>query len=524
MGFSIYDEILIFLIILYYFVNEKISIKKNNFTFFLIILLGYIIFHSIFFYRFNFSILDNLRYFRFLGVILISISVFLFIKDKKINYNEALNFCFIFFLFLIFYSFYGDLLYRNFSYLRIPGEKNPINLFYDTGGSGKFIIQNFVISGSRNFSILVLISIYFVFKSTIDLRKKIIFLTSIIFLSVYNDSNACIYLMYISFIILIFKDLKFLKILIPSVIINYVLIVILFVSIHLVIPWKSTNFVLQNANVTIKYILKQISIVPVDHLISYKTKSIKAKIDHKENIDNLKIDRSLLKYLETNNIFTIKELLNECSRSESLQRLSESVKRELCSRAELLKDANERNIRVEKFLDKSVRLNVEVPIEQVKDSIKIKKGDYYLIDGLEMTINNHALAEAITHFVGVFDKDRDMINIFFGSGINSHRSLLPISISKLLIEYKDSDKQDKMIKQNLYNTSFSSYTLPSLIFELGFIIIFFILFLILSSHNFKNINIFFFLKIILLSFFINFNDAIIFYLMLLFFIRNDEKA
>ena len=179
--------------------------------------------------------------------------------------------------------------------------------------------------------------------------------------------------MYISFIILIFKDLKFLKILIPSVIINYVLIVILFVSIHLVIPWKSTNFVLQNANVTIKYILKQISIVPVDYFVSYKTKSIKAKIDDKEKINNLKIHRSLLKYLETNNIFTIKELLNECSRSDSLQRLSELVKRELCSRAELLKNASERNISVDKFLDKRVRLNFEVPVEQVKDSIKIKK-------------------------------------------------------------------------------------------------------------------------------------------------------
>ena len=116
-----------------------------------------------------------------------------------------------------------------------------------------------------------------------------------------------------------------------------------------------------------------------------------------------------------------------------------------------------------------------------------------------------------------------MINLIFGSGINSHRTLLPISISKLIVEYKDYDIKDEMIKQNFYNTNFSSYTIPSLIFEFGFILIFFILCLILSSRVLKNINFFFLTALIGSSFFINFNDSILFFLMLLFFIKNEEK-
>ena len=175
MGFSIYDEIIIYFIVLLYLAKNKVQFSKSPHIFFLIVFLFYIIFHSLFFYKLDFSILDNLRYFRFLGVICISVIIFIFFKKKIINYNVAFKFCLVFTLFLIIYSFFGDLFYRNFSYLRLAGEKNPISLFYDTGGSGKFIIQNFIISGSRNFSILILVSIYFIFKSTVSLKKKIFF-------------------------------------------------------------------------------------------------------------------------------------------------------------------------------------------------------------------------------------------------------------------------------------------------------------------------------------------------------------
>jgi len=523
LGFSIYDEIIIYLIVLLYFTKNKFQFSKSPHSFFLTIFLFYIIFHSLFFYKLDFSILDNLRYFRFLLVVCISLIIFIFFRRKIINYNVAFKFCFIFTLFLIIYSFFGDLFYRNFNYLRLAGEKNPINLFYDTGGSGKFIIQNFIISGSRNFSILVLVSIYFIFKSTVNLKKKIIFFTSLIFLSIYNDANSSIYLIIILSIILTFNNLNFLKILIPSLILNYVLIALLFISIHSLVPLTTSNFLIENINVTIKKNLKQKSIIPVDYFFSYKTKIIREKQKKWNRFENLNIDNSLIKYLEINNIFSIIEIINQCPELEKLNKLSIEQKNELCTRAKLLKNAKEQKLNMAKVLLERERLGIKKYSDEVRDSIKIKKGDYYLFDSLELTINNHALTEAITHFLGILDRDRSLINFIFGSGINSHRTLLPISISKLIVEYKDYDIKDEMIKQNLYNTNFSSYTIPSLIFEFGFILIFFIVCLILSSRVLKNINIFFLTMLIASSFFINFNDAILFFLMLLFFIKNEEK-
>ena len=523
LGFSIYDEIIIYFIVLLYLAKNKFQFSKSPHIFFLIVFLFYIIFHSLFFYKLDFSILDNLRYFRFLGVICISVIIFIFFKKKIINYNVAFKFCLVFTLFLIIYSFFGDLFYRNFSYLRLAGEKNPISLFYDTGGSGKFIIQNFIISGSRNFSILILVSIYFIFKSTVNLKKKIIFFTSLIFLSIYNDSNSSIYLIIILSIILTFNNLNFLKILIPSLILNYVLIALLFISIHSFAPLKTSNFLIENINITIKKNLKQKSLIPVEYFTSYKTKIIRAKQKKWNRIENLNIDDSLLKYLEINNILSIIEITNQCPELEKLNKLSIELKNELCTRAKLLKDANDQNLDIDKKLLERERLGIKKYPEEVRDSIKIKKGDYYLFDRLELTITNHALAEAITHFLGILDRDRSLINLIFGSGINSHRTLLPISISKLIVEYKDYDIKDEMIKQNFYNTNFSSYTIPSLIFEFGFILTFFILCLILSSQVLKNINFFFLTALIGSSFFINFNDSILFFLMLLFFIKNEEK-
>ncbi len=524
LGFSIYDEVIIYIIALVYLLKNKVQFSKNPHSFFLTILLFYIIFHSLFFYKLDFSILDNLRYFRFLAVVCISIIIFIFLKKKIINYNIAFKFCFIFTLFLIVYSIFGDLFYQNFSYLRVAGDKNPISLFYDTGGSGKFIIQNFIISGSRNFTILILVSIYFIFKSTVNLKKKIIFFTSLIFLSVYNDSNSSIYVIIILSIILICNNLNFLKILIPSLIINYFLIALLFISIHSFTPLKTDSFLVQNLNITIKKNLKQKSIIPVDYFISYKTNIIKEKIKMSEKIENLNIDNSLLRYLETKNIFTITDITNQCPELKNLYKLSIELKNELCTRAKLLKDANDQNLKIDKILLERERLGIKKYSDDVIDTIKIRRGDYYLVDGLELIINNHALAEAITHFLGILDRDRSFFNLTFGSGINSHRTLLPMSISKLIIEFKNLDTQDEMIKQNFYNANFSSYTIPSLIFEFGFILIFFILCLILSSQVLKNINFFFLITLIASSFFINFNDSILFYLMLLFFIKNEEKT
>ena len=523
LGFSIYDEVIIYIIALVYLLKNKVQFSKNPHSFFLTIFLFYIIFHSLFFYKLDFSILDNLRYFRFLAVVCISIIIFIFFKKKIINYNIAFKFCFIFTLFLIVYSIFGDLFYQNFSYLRVAGDKNPISLFYDTGGSGKFIIQNFIISGSRNFTILILVSTYFIFKSTVNLKKKIIFFTSLIFLSVYNDSNSSIYVIIILSIILTFNNLNFLKILIPSLILNYVLIALLFISIHSFTPLKTDSFLVQNLNVTIKKNLKQKSIIPVDYLISYKTNITKEKIKMSE-IENLNIDNSLLKYLETKNILSIIEITNQCPDLEKLNKLSIELKNELCKRAKLYIDANDQNLKIDKILLENERLGIKKYSDDVIDTIKIRRGDYYLVDGLDLTINNHALAEAITHFLGILDRDRSFFNLTFGSGINSHRNLLPISISKLIVEFKDFDRQDEMIKQNFYNANFSSYTIPSLIFEFGFILIFFILCLILSSQVLKNINFFFLITLIVSSFFINFNDSILFFLMLLFFIKNEEKT
>ena len=330
-------------------------------------------------------------------------------------------------------------------------------------------------------------------------------------------------------IILIFNNLNFLKILIPSLIINYLFIAVLFLSIHSLVHSNSSNYFVQNINITVKKILNGRLLSRLNTLFHIKQKQKKLKqkqlkkIKKLERVENLNIDNSLNKYLEANNIFSIIEIINRCPELKKLNKLSIKLKNELCDRAKLLKDATDQNLYVDKKLIERERLGIKKYSEEVRDSIEIKKGDYYLIDGLELTITNHALAEAITHFLGILDRDRSLINLIFGSGINSHRTLLPISISKLIVEYKDYDIKDEMIKQNFYNTNFSSYTIPSLIFEFIFLLIFFILCLILSSRVLKNINFFFLTALIGSSFFINFNDSILFFLMLLFFIKNEEK-
>ena len=71
--------------------------------------------------------------------------------------------------------------------------------------------------------------------------------------------------------------MNFLKILIPSLILNYVLIALLFISIHSFAPLNTSNFLIENINITIKKNLKQKSLIPVEYFISYKTKIIRAK-------------------------------------------------------------------------------------------------------------------------------------------------------------------------------------------------------------------------------------------------------
>ncbi len=159
----------------------------------------------------------------------------------------------------------------------------------------------------------------------------------------------------------------------------------------------------------------------------------------------------------------------------------------------------------------------------VSDTIKIIKGDYYLIEGLEFTVANHAITEVITHMIGTLDKERGMAKLLFGSGLNSHRALMPTSISKLVINYTDDDIDNQLIKQNLYNDSFSSYSIPSILFELGFVLILFFLILMFSVKRISNLNLCCSFLFLSMGFVVNFNDAIIFYLMLLFFMKNEKK-
>ena len=465
-------------------------------------------------------------------ILLLSLFIFILIKNKKINYNSSLNFCFLFILFLIFYSFFGDIFYRNFSYLRNPLEKNPISLFYDTGGAGKFIIQNFIISGSRNFSILSLLTMYFLYKSTFSFEKKTIIFTSLLFLSLYNHASSSIYIIIAISLCLGLRNFKFFKILTSGFILNYAIIIILFSLIHVTIPIKTNNIFFTNTNITIKYILTQISIIPVDLLVNLhpKNQSSNWHPDTTDSILNLYLQQGVINELKKNNIEKITQIVTEmdphsCTVLEKLE-LHESTKKELCERSIIVKKIIDNNGTIEKLdvMTERKKLGVKPYREFVRDTIQVKKGDYYLFEGLEFVITNHALAEAIAHTIGVFDKDRGLISILFGSGLNSHRTELPTSISKLLIQYQDDDKDENMIKQNLNNLSFSSYTGPSILFELGFVLIIFFIALIYSTKK-KIFNDYFFLFLLIgVSFLINFNDAIIFYIILLYFIQNEEKA
>ena len=70
----------------------------------------------------------------------------------------------------------------------------------------------------------------------------------------------------------------------------------------------------------------------------------------------------------------------------------------------------------------------------------------------------------------------------------SKESVIAFGNIKLGKNYSETEVNQILI--DLYNTNFSSYTTPSLIYEFGFILIFFIVCLILSSRVLKNINIF----------------------------------
>lgn len=537
MAYSIYDEIIIFIIILIYCLNNKFRFYKSNFNYLLIGFFLYLIIHSILFYKTDFSLMDHLRYIRILMVLLLSLFIFISIKNKKINYNSSLNFCFLFILFLIIYSFFGDIFYRNFQYLREPLAKNPNSLFYDTGGPGKFIIQNFIVSGSRNFSLLCLLTMFFLYKSTFSYKKKIIIFTSLLFLSLYNHASSSIYLIIACSIFLGVRNFKFLKVLTSGFILSHTFIVFLFILIHSIVPIHTNSVLLQNINVTVKYILRQITIIP-DELLVNLSQNSKNQFSNlppktKETILNLNLQQDVINELKKYGISKISQIVPEntsevknvsCEGLGKLE-LHTSIKKELCERAKILKRKIDNNETIENFdvmLSKK-RLRVKPYRDFVRDTIRVKKGDYYLFEGLEFEIKNHALAEAMAHFIGVLDKDRGLISIFFGSGLNSHRTELPISISKLLIEYQDDDKDEDMIKQNLNNLSFSSYTGPSILFELGFVLILFFIGLIYSTKKKLSYNYFFLFLLISVSFLINYNDAIIFYIILLYFIQNEEK-
>ena len=131
--------------------------------------------------------------------------------------------------------------------------------------------------------------------------------------------------------------------------------------------WKQ-KFDLKDFN-NIKKNLKQKSLIPVDYFTSYKTKIIRAKQKKWNRIENLNIDNSLLKYLEINNILSIIEITNQCPELEKLNKLSIELKNELCTRAKLLKDANDQNLDIDKKLLERERLGIKKYPEEVRDSI-----------------------------------------------------------------------------------------------------------------------------------------------------------
>jgi hypothetical protein len=541
-GFSVFDEIIISILLFFYLVKSKITIEKNSNTILLFGLFFYILIHGLVFYKAEFSLLDHFRYFRMMGVLLLSILIIILIKNKQINYNISLDFCFIFIIYLISYSLLGDILYENFSYLRITSEPNPISLFYVTGGPGKFVIQNFVVSGSRNFTILVLLTIYFIYKSNHSIYKKSIIFASLLFLSVYNHSNTSTILIVLLSTFIVIKNFRFLVIFSIGYVINYLTIIVLFIFINLFIPWDSKNFFLENTNQTVKYILTQVSVVPLDIFANNQKRTLE-----RYDMDSLKllnIDSDLESLLIKTGLDNIKKITEE--KLDELTEIDDDIKKELITRKEIiyllkieLKNQQDKKINstivqnqkasmTEKIilgfdvLKERKRLGVKKYTNIVRDEIKIKKGDYYLFEGIELVITNHALAEVLAHTIGVLDKDRKIINLIFGSGINSHRTLLPVSISKLIMKFNDADRDDKEIKKNLTQSSFSSYTLATIIFEIGFVIIlFFILFIYLGKKDATNL--YFLFALIGIGLAVNFNDAVIFYLVFFYFI-NEKKT
>ena len=105
-GFSVFDEIIISILLFFYLVKSKITIEKNSNTILLFGLFFYILIHGLVFYKAEFSLLDHFRYFRMMGVLLLSILIIILIKNKQINYNISLDFCFIFIIYLCFIFFY----------------------------------------------------------------------------------------------------------------------------------------------------------------------------------------------------------------------------------------------------------------------------------------------------------------------------------------------------------------------------------------------------------------------------------
>ena len=327
---------------------------------------------------------------------------FFLIKNKQINYNISLDFCFIFIIYLISYSLLGDILYENFSYLRITSEPNPISLFYVTGGPGKFVIQNFVVSGSRNFTILVLLTIYFIYKSNHSIYKKSIIFASLLFLSVYNHSNTSTILIVLLSTFIVIKNFRFLVIFSIGYVINYLTIIVLFIFINLFIPWDSKNFFLENTNQTVKYILTQVSVVPLDIFANNQKRTLE-----RYDMDSLKllnIDSDLESLLIKTGLDNIKKITEE--KLDELTEIDDDIKKELITRKEIiyllkieLKNQQDKKINstivqnqkasmTEKIilgfdvLKERKKLGVKKYTNIVRDEIKIKKGDYYLFEGM----------------------------------------------------------------------------------------------------------------------------------------------
>ena len=472
--------------------------------------------HFLFFLSFDKSLFYNLRYIRFFLVISFSIFILSFVKEKKINFNTTLNFCFYFVLFLIIYSFFGDIFYRNSNYLRLEGELNPINLFYDVGGPGKFIIQNLVVSGSRNYFLLVILTIYLINKSDVSFGKKIVIYSSLLFLSLYSNSNISLFAIYFGSIILVISNYRNLSLILLGNLFTYVFIFLLFSAIHLTIPKYYSPFFFDNTNKTILNILSKISLIPTD--ILYKKVNSKYLFD--SSLTEYNLSNEILEILNQNKITKI-QLIASCNKKNKEKTINELLSG-LNIDQKLPNIICDRITSQENILKKRKKIGAKGYINPVDDRIIVFNSGHYVFNNFTLNFHNHAVTEAFAHLIATLDKERSFFQIIFGSGINSHRYLLQKYLKNLNLEINDEDLDEEIVKKNNINSNFSSYSLQIFLFELGYlIIIFFILFLILNKNPLEN-HLFLFLIICSITL-INFNDAIMFYIYLFYLILNNKE-